>query len=273
MKILHPNNTKSLPLEKLDNYLKDCIYDVIDAKEREKLDHFLKSFEEYRTSNNLVIKDVSLYKNLPFSIYSEEWKERQKDIYVIDEKIKNKKNLKILDVGSWNGWLSNYLSNKGHQVTALNLFMDEYDGLLSKNKYETTYTSLQINVEELYRIEDQFDCIVFNRNWAFFNNAQKVFNDAKKMLTPNGEILFTGLAFYKNPVKAKKNLELMNEKFETKYKIPIIYNDSKGYLDADDFSFFTRNNISLQSYQKVKNFIKLLFPKKARIYYGCYKNN
>lgn len=273
MKILHPNNIAPVPLDKLENYLKDGIYDIIDPQERQKLNYFLKSFEAYRISNNLVIRDNSLYKNLPFSLHTEEWKERQKDIFIIEKRIKNKKKLKILDVGSWNGWLSNYLSQKGHDITAVNLFIDEYDGLTSKNKYETDYVSLQMYVEEIYRIKDKFDLIIFNRNWAFFNNPQKVFNDSKKMLTSKGEIIFTGLGFYRNPKHVVENLKLMNEKFQANYKIPIIYNDSKGYLETNDLSFFIKNNISLQSYQKIKNFIKLLFPKKARVYFGIYKND
>tara|TARA_R110002126_G_scaffold157104_1_gene304595 strand:+ start:22181 stop:23002 length:822 start_codon:yes stop_codon:yes gene_type:complete len=271
MKILHPNHTKPLPLNALKEYLKDGIYDIIDPKEREKLNYFLHCFEAYRKSNNLIIKDDSLYDNLPFSIHTDEWKERQKDIYIINKKIHNRKNLNILDVGSWNGWLSNYLAKKGHNVTALNLFRDEYDGLLSKNKYNTKYLSLQIQIEELYRIKDQFDLIIFNRNWAFFKDYQKVFMDAKDMLTDNGEIIITGLAFYKNPVKALGNLEYINKKFLEKYKIPIIYNDSKGFLDTSDFDFFLKNKISLHSYQKVKNLFKFIFPKKAKVYYGSYK--
>jgi 2-polyprenyl-3-methyl-5-hydroxy-6-metoxy-1,4-benzoquinol methylase len=271
MKILHPNNKESFSLDKLNNYLKDGIYEVIDAEERNKLNYFLTCFEEYRLSNNLVIKDESLYKNLPFSLDTEEWKVRQKDILILEKKIKDKNQLNILDVSSWNGWLSNYLSEKGHKVSALNLFIDEYDGLKSKKKYDTTYLSFQINVEEIFRIKDKFDLIIFNRNWAFINNKQKVFNDAKKMLTANGEIVFTGLSFYNNPTHPKQELKLMNKKFKTKYKIPIVYNESKGYHDADDFSFFSKNNITLYSYQKLKNFIKLLFPKKARVYCGSYK--
>ena len=43
-------------------------------------------------------------------------------------KIKGKKNLHILDYGGWNGWLSNYLSQKGHQLVTTDLFIDEFDG-------------------------------------------------------------------------------------------------------------------------------------------------
>lgn len=271
MKILHPNHKDPLTLDELKNYLKHGVYDIIDVKKRKKLNYFLQCFESYREKNNLVITKDNLYENLPFSIKTDEWKERQKDIAIIKKKIGNTQNLKILDVGSWNGWLSNYLTKKGHQVTALNLFIDEYDGLLAKNKYKLEFTSIQIQVEELYRIQDNFDLIIFNRNWAYFINHQKVFNDAKSKLTKNGEIIFTGLAVYKNTTKVRANLKYLNNKFYEKYKIPLIYNQSKGYLDYNDIDFFRKNEIKLNSYQRLKNIIKFFFPKKPKIYFGTYK--
>ncbi len=270
MKIWHPNNKVFLSLNDLENYHLDGIYNLISDEDSQQVNYFLKSFEAYRGLNKLKITNTKLYENLPFSMHTSQWLERQKDIKFIDKTIEGKTNLKILDVGAWNGWLSNYLTKKNHQLVALDLFTDKYDGLGANKYYNSKYISIQLYPDEIFRIQEAFDLIIFNRNWAFFQNPQKVFEDAKKILSTNGTILFTGLAFYKNPIIAKKQLEKTNNDFKKSYGIPLLYKNTKGYLSFDDKLFFKRNGIYIFSYNPIKNFVKSFFSKKPKIYYATY---
>lgn len=273
MKILHPNNKDFLPLSDLNKYYSNGIYSLIGKEELNKLNYFLKSFESFRELNKLKIKNTKLYDDLPFSMHSSNWIERQKDIKLINKIIEGKTSLNILDVGAWNGWLSNYLAKKNHNLVALDLFIDIYDGLGANKHYKSKYTSIQVYPDEIFRIKEKFDLIIFNRNWAFFQNPQKVFDDAKQILSPKGSILFTGLAFYKNPIIIKKQLKEMDESFKKNYNIPILYKSSKGYLSFTDNLFFKQINISLFSYKPINNFIKSFFSKKPKVYYATYSND
>ncbi|RED44407.1 methyltransferase family protein [Winogradskyella eximia] len=273
MKILHPNKDEYCSLNELKSYYSDGFYSIISEDEKSKLNYFLNAFQDYRKSNNLIITDKNLYKNLPFSIHTTEWIERQKDAKIIDSIIQNKQQLEILDVGSWNGWLCNYLSKKGHKLTGINFFNDEFDGLKTNVYYDTEFTLLQMHADQLYRIEKKFDLIIFNRNWAFFQNHEAILNDAIKMLSPNGKIIFTGLAFYKNSSLIKQQFELKNSEFKKRYNIPLFYSPSKGFLDFNDKIWFKKNDIKLNSYNLLKNAVKLFFPKKPSIFYGLYSNS
>jgi SAM-dependent methyltransferase len=273
MKILHPNNDKFCSLNDLKNYYSNGYYSIISDNEKEKLNYFLNSFQDYRKKNNSTITNKNVYKDLPFSINDITWRERQKDAKIIDKLIKNKKHLEVLDVGSWNGWLCNHLSKKGHNLTGINLFTDEFDGLKSYVNYATKATLLQMHADELFRVDKKFDLIIFNRNWAFFNKKQVVLDDAKKKLTKNGQILFTGLAFFKNPLTIKHQFQIKKEEFQINYQIPLFYKKSKGYLNFNDQKFFKKNAILLNSYSIFRNYVKLFFSKKPIIYYGLLKNN
>lgn len=270
MKILHPNNDKYCSLKELNSYYSNGFYSIISDDEKEKLNYFLNAFQDYRKTTNLIAIDKNSYKNLPFSMHTPEWKERQKDVKIIDALIKTKKHLEILDIGSWNSWLCNYFAKKGHSLTGINFFEDEFDGVKTNIHYNTKFTLLQMHVDQLFRIEKKFDLIIFNRNWAFFQNHEAIINDAKKLLNPNGQIICTGLAFYKNPASIKQHFQGQNIIFKKRYNIPLFYNASKGFLDLKDKKTLKKNTISLYSYNKFENAIKFFSPKKPIIYFGLY---
>ncbi|MFC4721291.1 class I SAM-dependent methyltransferase [Geojedonia litorea] len=271
MKIWHPNNVDYVPLSALSKYCNDGYYDIIDANESIKLQVFLKSYEDHSRSQNLEPFNHTLYQDLPYSIHTKVWKERQKDLKIIDELLQNKPNSNILDVGSWNGWLSNRLSINGHNVVAVNIFTDEINGLKSQKNYDTKFISLHLLPHEIYRIKHSFDVIIFNRNWAHLQNRGKIFNDAKNRLTKNGIIVFTGLAIYKNSTSIRKTLKIADEEFRNKYGIPLYFFNSKGYLDYSDLPFFRSRKIKLFEYHPLRSLIKTFFSKKAKLYYGIYQ--
>lgn len=273
MKILHPDKEEYYSLKELKSYYSDGFYSIISKHEKGKLDHFLHAFQNYREETNTKITDTDYYKNLPFSMHTNAWKERQRDVKIIDNLISDKKELEILDVGSWNGWLCNYLTKKGHHLTGTGLFTDEYDGLKCKKHYNTEYTLLQIQMHQLFRIKKKFDVIIFNRNWAFNTDAEAVLNTAKKMLTKTGIIICTGLAFYKNTSVIKEQFKAKNKTFQERYHIPLFYNnDAKGFLDFEDKNMLHKKELQLQllPYNRLKNKLKFFSPKKPLLFYGVY---
>jgi 2-polyprenyl-3-methyl-5-hydroxy-6-metoxy-1,4-benzoquinol methylase len=271
MKILHPNKDKYLSIQELKEYYKDGYYKIIDEKNEQGLNYFLSSFEAYGKNKGPKIIERDLYDNLPFSIHTKVWKERQKDIKIIDYLIGNKPNLSVLDIGSWNGWLSNYLSKRGHEVISTNIFIDEINGLSAKKYYDSNFISLQLFADELFRIDHKFDIIIFNRNWPYIKNEKMAFIQAKKLLNKNGVILFTGLPLYRKSVAIEKKLKLADDEFMKNYGISLYYNERKGYLNNNDMLWFNKNNIQIKPYNKMKYFLKMAFPKKALLCYGSFK--
>ena len=257
MKILHPNIKKHIELDMFPAEYKDeSVYKIISNELKPKLEYFLKSFEEYRENRKERMKNLNLYKNLPFSINDKSWRSKRKDVRIIKNLIKTRKNLNILDVGAWNGWLSNCLCADGHTVVATDIFTDEFDGLKAQKYYNNDFITLQILPSELWRIQAKFDLIIFNRNWAYLENQFEVFESSKSLLHSNGIIIMTGLTFYKKPSLIKKNIEAMDNFFRDKYGISILFFDTKGYLDNNDEKFLKNLQLKVLPYNKTKNFFR-----------------
>lgn len=272
MKILHPDYNESLDLEALKAFESDGVYSIIAQEDRDRLAYFLNSFEKFRAEKKQRITDESLYPTLPFSINDKSWQSKQQDLKIIDKICKNKTSLKILDIGAWNGWLSNCLAQKGHQVVATDIFSDEYDGLKAIKHYKSHFTALQILPEDLWRIQETFDLIIFNRNWAYFENPEKMFSLIKDKLAQNGTILFTGLTFYRNPEKIKQQMVLANEAFQEQYGIPLLFFPSKGYLDQKDFRFL-KQKAEIYPYHYLTFSIKKLLQYKMSHQFAIYQNH
>lgn len=258
MKILHPDFNEPKELVQLEKYKEEGVYSIIPKQEKERLNYFLKSFENYRGEFNQKIIDATLYDNLPFSIKDKSWKSKQNDVKIIDKLIGNKEHLKVLDFGAWNGWLANYLSKKGHTVVATDVFLDPFDGLKAVNNYKPSFTALHLLPEDLWRIQDSFDLIVFNRNWAYIQHKEKMLSIAKKLLSKEGKILFTGLTFYKNPSEIIVKLNKLEAHFKEKYNIPILFFPSKGYLDYKDYSDLKKETM-LYPYNRFIVYLKKFF--------------
>ncbi|WP_339833383.1 methyltransferase domain-containing protein [uncultured Flavobacterium sp.] len=272
MKLVHPDFETPKELNQLEIYQDEGVYCLIPKDKKDKLSYFLNSFDNYRTQTNQKITDSNLYSNLPFSINDNSWKSKQKDIYIVDKICGTRKELRILDIGGWNGWLSNYLTMKGHTSVTTDIFIDRFDGLKAVNHYNNPFVALQLLPNEIWRVQESFDLIIFNRNWAYLENHQEILSMAKSKLNKNGTILFTGLTFYKNSSKIEKQISESSDYFEKKYGIPLLYFKTKGFLNNVDLAFL-KNETTLFPYNVLKTLLKRLFLSKKNHQFAIYRQN
>jgi len=272
MKVRHPDFKEAQDLNDLKQYQLEGVYDFIPNEKKEQLDRFLNCFTDFREQRGERIKDTALYENLPFSIHDNSWKSKRKDLKIIENKIKGRKNLHILDYGGWNGWLSNYLSQKGHQLVTTDLFIDEFDGLKARKYYKNNFIAIQLLPTDIWRIEATFDVVIFNRNWAYLENKEEILNHAKRLLKKDGIIIITGLAVYTFSEKINLAFKKIQEDFFKLYSIPLLIYQSKGYLETEDLKFLKKNAFKNYKYGPFKFLIKrILNRKNFNSYYSIYR--
>ena len=272
MKILHPKYNTYLSLNELDKFNTGLYYKILTEDDISKLTHYQKKFHDFQVKNQyeVEVKNESVYENLPFSLNSRPWLERQKDVKVIMSTINKRSGLNILEIGSYNCWLTNYLAKQGHHVINVDIFEHKHYGLGAKQFYSSNFISLQMYSEQFYRIQSKFDIIIFNRNWPYVKVDVSLIQKLKKMLNRNGTIFLTGLNFYKLAKQIKSSMEATKTSFEANYGLPFFYNDSKGYLDFVDYDFLLSNNFKFMPYNKI-DYIKNLLNKKKIYGYATFK--
>lgn len=190
---------------------------------------FEKKFQSYRARENFRIKDESIYDqlpNVPNRLGKGLWNAKAKDLEIVRKFLSGRDALNILEIGAWNGWLSHHLNQMGHHVTAIDYFIDPYDGLGAKKYYShQDWTAIQMNLERLDLIDEKYDLIIVNRMIVYFENPIKTLNSLlQEKLNNEGQILVTG-------VIATNDKPRHNDRF---------YQEMKDFEKKEGFSLCTK---------------------------------
>ena len=249
---------------------------LLDGVFKQQLDTFLTKFEPLREAEAKRLLDTAVYESLPFAPELQtnpEWRMRCYDVNVMDRLLYGQASQSILEIGAWNGWLSNHLTKQGHRVTAVDYFTDEYDGLRAKRYYQADWQTIQMDLTDLSVLNSRFDVVILNRCVQFFLDPVGYALAAKEKVAPSGLLILTGLSFFQN-VSLKAEAVAVFHHHLRQHGIQNI-KPMKGYLDFEDKRQLEAAQIALRPYAQLwRANLKSRFKKSApRYFYGVYKAN
>lgn len=253
--------------------MKNGVHQLMTPKYQLQLESFLTDFIDSRQSYIDQV-DVTNLKTLPFTTAEPEmWKLRQFDIEQIKQYAPKKKNT-TLELGAWNGWLSNRLAEMGHEVTAADIFSHSIDGLGAHIYYPNKWTSIQMDLDDLSIFDTQFDLIVVNRSISYFLNLEQTLDVLISLLSKNGVLILTGLSYSSNPQRIIEQLKNAENDFQKKYSRSFRIKDFKGYLENSDLKTMKNKGVTITKYPqlKLKSLLGHLVPSKPIYYFGLYSN-
>ena len=256
---------------------KDNVYSVLTHDVKKKLSIFLETFNVYRRDNGLFNIKTEEFKKLP-RLYTRDrqiWKARRRDLQLITALLENTQSQNVLDLGSWNGWLSNRLSELNHEVVAVDYFLHELGGLKSKKYYPNDWHSIQMDLNDLHLFSIQFNLIVVNRCLAYWPDPMNKLKQLIALLAPGGKIIITGLNLLLNEELFKSKFEQLNKTYTKQYHQPMLFNETKGYLNLQDGKNIESLGFQLSPYEAqgslelLKKWIK---PPSAQFMYAIYES-
>lgn len=247
-----------------------------------ELSRFTAVFSQMRTVTQKRLPDPSVYPQLPFiepAIAGWEWRTRQYDLEIIQLTIEHLqltmggRKLRALDVGAWNGWLSYRLAMIGHQVTAVDYFLDAYDGLAAKKFYPTNWQAIQMDLTDLSVLDTTFDLIILNRCLQFAPNPLTMVAQAQARLAPGGCLIITGLQLFADARQKAQQVSDYRQKNREEFGFELFLKPTRGYLDWADKAQLAENGVSLRPYPQLwRANLKARFKKSAPAhYFGVYQ--
>lgn len=172
----------------------------------------LSSIDKYSSKEKLYIAvrdaekrvvDDKLLQLLPYPpdsyIHSNEWKMRAASFERFSKYILKKhksKELKILDIGCGNGWMSHQLYNKGHYVTGVDVNLIELQQAENVFGTNTKLQWIYCDILDDSIINQTFDVIVLGASCQYFPNITDLTKRLSQMLASGGTIHLLDSFFY-----------------------------------------------------------------------------
>jgi SAM-dependent methyltransferase len=106
----------------------------------------------------------------------------------------------VLDLGAGNGWLSYRLALDGYRPCAVDLLVDDDDGLGAARHFRSRLPALfprfQASFEALPFLDAQFDAAVFNASFHYAADGAVVLAEALRCVKPGGLVVVIDTPWY-----------------------------------------------------------------------------
>lgn len=132
---------------------------------------------------------------------------------------KHGRTLRILDLGAGNGWLSARMISRGHSAVAIDIRIDDVDGLAAARPYAATlrrmFSRVAASFDALPLRGRAFDLVVFDASLHYATDLEIVLAEAVHVLASGGHIAILDSPFYR---RAESGEEMVREKRESTHR-------------------------------------------------------
>jgi len=218
-----------------------------------RLDGFLDGFRGLRETDGRRIHDPMVFPRLPFAAelrHDPEWRMRGYDLRLIRRLVADRPTGTALDIGAYNGWLSHRLALDGHRVTAVEFFVDEFDGIGAHRFYPTRWRPIQMDIRDLSVLDERFDLVVLNRCVQFAVEPAAMVENAFDRVADGGLLVITGMEIFDDPILRQRSVEALAERLRRHGIEPFVA--IKGYLDRSDEAGLRSLGVDLQPYPQLR---------------------
>lgn len=201
---------------------------------------FIQDYETVRRAEGRGSPSAEYYRLLPFKDLSgrhrADWKIRARSFAVLVKNVLTRlqaplgRGLKIIDLGAGNGWLSGRLAAQGDRVVAVDLLVNEQDGLGVWKYYQHSFTPVQAEFNHLPVMDCFADAVIFNASFHYSENYAETLREALRVLSPQGRLVILDSPVYRRSDSGRQMVQEREEQFKEKYGFASNNLQSENYL-------------------------------------------
>lgn len=215
------------PRDGLEFWKVDGIWRFLLPESEAHYKRFMADYESIRRSEGRGSNSANYYRALPFKDLNGEhkadWRIRARSFKVLVNRVLTpiqnplERSLKILDIGAGNGWLSNRLAAQGDRVIAVDLLVNEQDGLGAWKHYEHSFTPVQAEFNHLPIMDRFADAVIFNASLHYSEDCVTTLKESLRVLSRDGRIVIMDSPVYRKNASGEKMVAEREEQFKKKY--------------------------------------------------------
>jgi SAM-dependent methyltransferase len=223
----------------------------------------LTAYEAVREAEGRWSEDADFYKQLPWRDttrrFNAQWRIRARSFeYLCDRvlpecmKRTGQRQLRVLDLGAGNCWMSYRLALQKHLPVAVDICVNQKDGLGSASHYASDLNQLfprfQAEMDRLPFADGQFDLAIYNASVHYAQNYEATVREAVRVLRPNGAIAIVDSPTYAREADGEAMLHEKSAEFARRFGTASGCMGGQGYLTPNRLARLERIGIRWQRY-------------------------
>jgi SAM-dependent methyltransferase len=208
---------------------------------------FITEYEFIRAAEGRGSAESEYYLNLPYKDISgrnnDQWAIRAQTFRTIERDIltslarRHQRPLQILDLGAGNGWLSYRLALLGHLPVAVDLLINNKDGLGAAIHFSShvrpLFPRVQAALDRLPFASSTFDLVIFNASFHYSEDYQRTFAEALRCTRPGGAVVIADTPWYAKEESGEEMVQEKHKRFIATYGFPSNSISNLEYLTPD----------------------------------------
>ena len=207
----------------------DGIFDALPPARKAHYAHFIEDYEKIRAAEGRGSISEDFYLALPYKDVTgknhRQWQIRSRSFDCLMQQVLKpnfpKDGTRILDLGAGNGWLSYRLASAGYHPVAIDLLVNDSDGLGAAAHYRAHLPRLFPRVRaELARLpfqQGQFDVAIFNASFHYAEDYAACLREAFRCVRPGGMVIISDTPWYSSDRSGRQMLAERRNAFLAQY--------------------------------------------------------
>jgi SAM-dependent methyltransferase len=224
----------------------DGICDALPPDREATFRQFVRDYESVRAREGRGSSSADYYLALPFKDLSGrnewQWHIRARTFRFMEKHLlphiesSYPQGCDILDVGAGNGWLSYRLMQRGHRPVAVDLLINDTDGLGAAQhyfKFVPAFLRFKAEMDCLPFMPAQFDVVIFNASLHYSIDYRRTLGEALRCLRRGGHLIVADSPFYWRDESGQKMLQEKRAVFNRQFGFNSDSIQSREYLTAE----------------------------------------
>jgi ubiquinone/menaquinone biosynthesis C-methylase UbiE len=190
---------------------------------------FLEDYARIRHAEGRGSQDAAYYFALPYQDITgrlqDQWTIRAKSYRYFEEHVLPPierglaRPLRIADLGAGNCWMSYRLALRGHRPIALDILMDELDGLAAGRHFQrrTPFPRVHAEFDNLPLAANSIDLAVYNASIHYSADYRRTLNELRRCLRPEGSFVIIDSPVYRRSEHGEMMRRERHEQFRKQY--------------------------------------------------------
>ncbi|HLH34581.1 MAG TPA: class I SAM-dependent methyltransferase [Alloacidobacterium sp.] len=210
--------------------LRDGIWRALPEERAAYFSQFIHDYEMIRAAEGRGSHTADYYLGLPYKDASgrnsTQWKIRARTFDYMSKHLLPKlpDKARVLDIGAGNGWMSYRLSWLGFRAIAVDLLVNDQDGLGAATHYQSRLPDLfprvQAESSKLPFTSGQFDAVIFNASFHYAESYTTTLYEAMRCLKDGGMVIIADTPWYSSRASGERMLAERRISFLQRFGTP-----------------------------------------------------